>query len=130
MQVIDENLPASQRQLLRKWGIHFRVVGVDMAAPGTQDENLIPVLHRLAGPTFFTLDQHFFRADWAHGSHGLAWLDVADNEAAEFIRRFLRHPAFDTKAKRLGVVARVAAAGVRFWRKGNPHFQRVEWPVS
>jgi hypothetical protein len=129
MLVIDENLPASQRRLLRKWRIHFRAVGVDIAAPGTQDENLIPVLHQLAGPMFFTLDRHFFRADWAHASYGLAWLDVADDEAAQFIRRFLRHPAFDTQSKRLGVVGRVGAAGVRFWRKGQPHLQRLEWPI-
>ena len=129
MLVIDENLPASQRQLLRKWRLHFRAVGIDIAAPGMQDENLIPVLRKLAEPMFFTLDQHFFRADWVHASYGLAWLDVADNEAAEFIRRFLRHPAFDTQFNRLGVVARVGAAGVRFWRKGQPHLQRVEWSI-
>jgi hypothetical protein len=114
--------------LLRKWRIRVRAVGVDMAALGTQDENLIPVLHRLAQPIFFTLDQHFFRADWSHASYGLAWLDVADDEAAEYIRRFLRHPAFATQSKRLGVVARVGEAGVRFWRKGQPHLQRVKWP--
>ena len=129
MLVIDENLPASQRRLLRKWRIHFRAVGVDMAASGTQDESLIPILHHLAEPMFFTMDRHFFRADWAHGSYGLAWLDVADNEAAEFIRRFLRHPAFNTQSKRLGVVARVRGAGVCFWRKGQPHLQRVEWLI-
>ena len=128
MQVIDENLPASQRQLLRKWRIYFRTVGVDIAAAGTHDENLIPVLHKLAAPMFFTLDQHFYRADWAHASYGLAWLDVSDNEAAEFIRRFLRHPAFDTQSKRMGVVSRVCASGVHFWRKGQPNLQRVEWP--
>jgi hypothetical protein len=127
MQVIDENLPGSQRQLLRKWRIHFRAIGVDIAAPGTQDENLIPVLHKLAEPMFFTLDKHFFRANWAHAAYGLAWLDVANSEAAEFIRRFLRHPEFDTQTKRLGVVARVGADGVRFWRKGQPHLHRVKW---
>ena len=129
MHVIDENIPASQRQLLRKWRIHFRAVGIDFAARGTQDANLIPVLHKLPEPVFFTLDKDFFRADWADASYGLAWLDVADNEAAEFIRRFLRHSAFDTKSKRMGVVARVGEAGVSFWRKGQRHLQRVEWFV-
>jgi hypothetical protein len=129
MLVIDENIPASQRQWLRKWRIHFRAVGVEIATPGTQDEDLIPVLHKLAEPMFFTLDRHFFRADWAHASYGLAWLEVGDNEAAEFIRRFLRHSAFDTQSKRWGVVARVNAAGVRFWRKGQPHLLRVEWSI-
>ena len=30
MLVLDENLPASQRQLLRKWRIRVRAVGVDI----------------------------------------------------------------------------------------------------
>ena len=127
MLVIDENLPASQRQLLRKWRIRFRAIGVDVALPGTQDENLIPVLHKLPEPMFFTLDRHFFRADWAHASYGLAWLDVADNRAAEFIRRFLQSSAFATQSKRMGVVAHVDAVGVRYWRKGQPRLQRVAW---
>jgi hypothetical protein len=127
MLVIDENLPASQRQLLRKWRIRFRAVGVDVATPGTQDLDLVPILHTLAKPTLFTLDRHFFRADWAHVSYGLVWLDVNDSEAAEYIRRFLRHPAFDTKSKRLGVVARVGATDIHFWRKGQSHLRIVKW---
>lgn len=125
MLVIDENLPASQRHWLRKWRIPFRAVGVEIAAHGTADENLIPVLHTLAQPMFFTLDQHFFRADWAHDSYRLAWLDVPECEAADNIRRFLRHPTFDTQSKRLGVVARISRAEVRFWRKGQHRLQKV-----
>jgi hypothetical protein len=60
MLVLDENLPAGQQQLLRKWGIHFRMIGVDLADSGTDDDNLIPLLHRLPQPTFFTLDQDFY----------------------------------------------------------------------
>jgi len=127
MLVLDGNLPASQRQLLRKWRIRFRAVGVDIATSGTQDLDLIPILHTLAKPTFFTLDRHFFRADWAHASYGLVWLDVNDGEAAEDIRLFLRHLAFDTKSKRLGVVARIGTTDVRFWRKGQSHWRIVEW---
>jgi hypothetical protein len=56
MLVLDENLPADQRQWLRRWRIRFRVVGADAAGCGADDENLIPVLHRLPRPTFFTLD--------------------------------------------------------------------------
>jgi hypothetical protein len=115
MLVLDENLPAGQRQLLRRWRIRFRIVGVDVATWGTDDENLIPVLHRLPQSTFFTLDRDFSRADLAHASYGLVWLDVGDDHAAEFIRRFLRHPAFDTQAKRMGMVARVHSGGIVFW---------------
>lgn len=91
------------------------------------DENLIPVLHKLTEATFFTLDKDFFRADWTHTAYGLFWLDVADNEAAEFIRLVLKHAAFDTNTKRLGIVARVHTSGVQFWRKGKAGSQKVGW---
>lgn len=129
MLVLDENLPASQQRLLRKWRIRFRLVGGDVATRGTDDENLIPALHRLAQPTFFTLDHDFNRRDWAHAGYCLVWLDVPDDHAAKFIRRFLRHPAFEMQAKRMGVVARVHAGGVLFWRSKQRSPQSLVWPV-
>src|SRR5829696_6095853 len=105
MLVLDENLPAGQRRLLRKWRIEFRVIGEDLAFAGAKDENLIALLHRLAGPTFVSLDRDFHGAKLAHPNYCLAWLDVRGQHAAEFIRRFLRHPVFNSRAKRMGVVA-------------------------
>ena len=130
MLVLDENLPASQRLLLRKWRIRFRAIGVDVAVSGTEDENLIPALHRLPQPTFFSLDGDFYRRDWLHSDYCLVWLDVRRREAAEFIRRFLRHPTFRTQAKRMGVVARAHANGVTFWRARQAAAESVSWPSS
>ena len=130
MLVLDENLPAAQRLLLRRWRIRFRVVGLDLAAWGTDDENLIPALRRLPQPTFFSLDRDFCRPDWAHASYGLVWLDVADDRAAEFIRRFLRHPAFDTQAKRMGTVVRVHADGLSYWRVAQSAPTSAGWPAK
>jgi hypothetical protein len=127
MLIADENLPAGQRRWLRKWRIHVRVVGVDMALRGATDENLLPLLHRLPQPTFFTLDQDFYRSDWIHPAYCLVWLDVTDDRAAEFIRRFLRQPAFATKVKRMGIVARVHAGGVNYWQTRNRSLS-VLWP--
>lgn len=127
MLVLDENLPAGQQQLLRNWRIRFRVVGVDAASAGTRDENLMPVLHRLAAPTFFSLDHDFFRARWAHRNYALVWLDVADDRAAEVIRRFIRHPVFNTQARRMGVVARAHSGGILYWRVGGRSLQTVAW---
>ena len=126
--VLDENLPADQRQLLRDWRIRFRVIGIDVAARGTDDEHLLPVLQRLAQPTFCSLDGDFYRPDWAHSGYALAWLDVADDRAAEFIRRFLKHPAFDSQARRMGAVARVHAEGIGYWRVGSVSPISVPWP--
>src|SRR6266702_4349061 len=80
MLVLDENLPAAQRQLLRKWRIRFRVIGVDVASWGTDDENLIPVLHCLPQPSFFSLDRDFFRPNLAHGCFG--WRSAGDRGLA------------------------------------------------
>ena len=97
MLVLDENLPAGQRRLLRRWRIRFRVVGVEIARIGIADENLLPLLRSLPNPTLFSLDRDFYRADWMHSSYCLVWLNVADERAAEFIRRFLKHPRFALK---------------------------------
>lgn len=127
MLVLDENLPAGQRLLLRSWRIRFRVIGVDVATWGTDDANLLPVLHRLPQPTFFSLDQDFYRPDWAHGRYSLVWLDVRGRQSAEFIRRFLKHPAFDTQSKRLGIVARVHTGGILYWQAGQRAPKAVRW---
>ena len=127
MLVLDENLPAGQRHLLRKWRIRFRAIGGELGAAGTQDENLIPLLQRLAQPTFVSLDRDFYLPELEHDRYCLVWLNVWVNEAAEYIRRFLRHPSFDTRAKRMGLVVRVHAEGVSCWRAGRRLPQETPW---
>ena len=56
-----------------------------------------------------------------------AGIDVFDGEAARFIRAFLKHDAFDTAAKRSGLVARVHADGVHYWQRHRPALQSVLW---
>src|SRR5437763_13436674 len=119
MNVLDESIVAQQCEQLRQWRIPFRQVGVDLAAYGTLDENLIPLLHRLPQATFFSHDGDFFQGSLCHAHYALVYLDVPDTEEAKFIRLFLKHPAFNTQAKRLGVVARVRSSGIQFWRKGQ-----------
>jgi len=127
MNVLDENIVAEQRELLRRWRIPFRRIGEHLAVFGALDENLIPVLHRLPQPTFFTSYEDFFEPTLCHANYALVYLDVDDRQTAAFLRRFLRHSAFNTRAKRLGIVARVHADGVQFWRNGISGLQTVEW---
>ncbi len=128
MNILDENLVAQECDKLREWRIAFRQFGRHLSSCGTPDENLIPLLHRSPQPTFFTHDRDFFKASLCHSSYAVVFLDVSDAAAAEFIRRFLRHPAFDTNAKRLGIVARVQTGGVHFWKKGKPGLRFADWP--
>jgi hypothetical protein len=125
--VLDENLVVQQCEKLREWRIPFRQIGEQLAIQGISDENLLPILHRLPQPTFFTHDKDFFRVSLCHSNYAVVYLDVNDTTAAEYIRRFLRHPAFDTTVKRLGIVARVRTNGVQFWKKGRRQLRLVGW---
>ena len=56
MNILDENVPASQQVLLRNKRLVLRQIGLDLGRNGMQDAEIIPLLHQLDRPTFFTLD--------------------------------------------------------------------------
>jgi hypothetical protein len=125
--LLDENIPLDQRDLLAGWGVPCRVIGQDIAKLSIGDDNIITMLHRLKQPTLFTRDEDFFKRDLCHAGYALVWLDLAPTEAAMFIRRFLRHSRFRTKAQRLGVVARAHHDGIQFWQRNRVALQRETW---
>lgn len=57
MNLLDENIPQEQLDLLQLWGFRCRAVGRDLAALSIGDDNLVPLLHRLKQPTLFTRDR-------------------------------------------------------------------------
>ena len=60
MNVLDENIFELHRQQLEAWNIRVRQVGVDIGKLGMDDrEEIIPLLHALRRPTFFTRDRDF-----------------------------------------------------------------------
>ena len=87
MNLLDENIPFEQRDLLEAWGIRCRVIGQDIAELSIADENIIALMHHLKQPTLFTRDEHFFNRRLCHAAYGLVWLDAVPEEAAFFIRR-------------------------------------------
>lgn len=127
MNLLDENIPLEQRDLLRAWGVHCRVIGQEVAPLGIGDDNIIVLLHHLKSATLFTRDEDFFKRDLWHAAYGLVWLDVAPEEAAMFVRRFMRQPLFRTKASRGGMVARAHHDGIHFWQRKRAALQSVKW---
>lgn len=127
MNILDENIAASQWQLLRASRIHVRQIGYDIARKGVTDEAIIPLFHSIGGVTFFTHDDDFYKRELCHASYCLAHLDVGQYEVARFVRAFLKHPAFNTQAKRMGKVIRVGAAGLRVWRLHTDIEQVMGW---
>src|SRR5437667_1380486 len=114
MLIVDENISEIEVWRLREWHISVRQVGPDVAPASTTDENIIPVLHRLEQPTLFTRDRDFWNRTLCHSRYCLVFTDIPEHEGeiAACIRRFLRHPAFNTKAKRMGKVVRVHFGGI------------------
>ena len=116
MNLLDENIIASQRELLRSWKVSIRQIGFDLEQKGLKDDELISLLHKHRRTTFFTRDLGFYDRRLRHPRYCLACLAVSKDEVAVFIRRLLRHEDFKSHAQRLGLVMLVSQTGIRYWR--------------
>jgi len=128
MILLDEQMREDQGQLLSRWGIRFRQVGREIIPAGTRDPDIIPWLHSLKRPTFFSHDRWFFKQRLCHRSYCLVWLDFADLEAAVFIRRFLRHPTFRRHRDRMGRVIRLSHERIDYWEHVGAGKLTLHWP--
>ncbi len=128
MNILDENIPFGQRQPLADRGIHFRQIAREIGREGLDDrEQIIPMLHRLRRPTFFTRDQDFYKPELRHPGYCLVYLDVLPGQVAEYIRRFLRHKAFRTQAQRMGKVIRLRHGGIGCWQVKLEAERALSW---
>lgn len=128
MIVVDENVIASQCELLRTWRIPFRQIGHDLGHPGMDDrEEIIPLLHRPPQATFFTRDPDFYDRVLCHSSYCIVVLSVRKDETAHYLRNYLRHRSFNTRAKRMGCVVRVNPVQIRCWKRGVEWEEIIPW---
>jgi hypothetical protein len=128
MIVVDENIPEDQCQLLRKWRFHIQQIGQDVGQQGMKDqEHVLPLLHKLNRPTFFTHDLDFFAHNLCHDAYCLVCLDVSQNEGALFVRGVLRHPSFRTNAKRKGAVIRASPVGLTVLHPNASKADHIPW---
>lgn len=127
MIILDENILDGQRLLLEAWGLPASQIGFNLGHKGLKDENVVVLLREQRNPTFFTRDGGFFHRDLRSRSYCLVVMNVGQNEVAGFIRRFLRHPSFDTWAKRAGRVVRISRAGLAVWRQRAQAEVHMSW---
>jgi hypothetical protein len=125
--ILDENIPESQWQLLRSWRIRALLIGRDISEKGIKDENLAGLLIQQRRPTFVTRDEGLYSRKLCHARYCLVYLAVRPNESASFVRRFLRHPRLNTRARRLGAVIRVSSAGLQMWRLHETRESVLSW---
>jgi hypothetical protein len=127
MNVLDESVPRDQADLLRLWGVRFRLIAGELAQPGIADEDIVPLLRRLKQPTLLSRDGDFFDRKLAHPRYSLVFFDVLPAETAFFIRRFLRHRLFRTSSQRLGKVIRVQSSHIEYWTRTAERPMTIKW---
>jgi len=128
MNILDENIGEDQRKRLERWRIRVRQIGVDLGRKGMKDQNqVIPLLHSLKQPVLFTGDLRLYKAELVHKAYCIVCISCRPKESAYFIRRVLRHPSFNTKAKRMGTVVCVSDVGLRAWRVGKEQELILKW---
>ncbi len=99
----------------------------EIGRKGIKDREIIPLLHQLSQPTFFTRDDGFYERKLCHTGYCLVYLDVRKEEVATFVRRVLRHRAFKTKAKRMGKVIRASHVGLSVWNLHAEKEEHFDW---
>lgn len=127
MNILDENIIESQCQLLRSWRIPFRQIGFNIGREGMKDREIIPLLHQMRRPTFFTRDGDFYNRNLCHANYCLVYLAVRKDEVAVFIRRLIKHNEFDTVSKRMGTVIRVSHVGLSVWLLHKESIIHYDW---
>jgi hypothetical protein len=126
--ILDHNLSQDQVDQLRRWKLHCEQIGFQVGRPEWDDQQeILRYLHRVRSATFFTRDDDFFRARLCHANYCLVFVDVPETETASFIRRFLRHPAFKTKAQRCGKVVKLSPRNITWWVAGKRRWQTLIW---
>jgi hypothetical protein len=128
--LLDENILDSQRVLLAAARVATRQIGLDIGRKGMKDEEIVVLMRRRRNITFFTRDAGFYQRGLRHHRYCLVVMNVAQNEVATFVRRFLRHPDFETQVKRTGRVVRVSHGGLAVWRLRSQSEVHTAWSPS
>jgi hypothetical protein len=126
--ILDHNIPNDQAAQLQRRRVRFRQIGFEVGRPEWDDQQeILRFLHATKQITFFTRDLGFFRAPLRHANYCLVALTVPVLETAQYISKLLRHPDFNTRAKRNGRVVRVSTKSIAFWEIGRMQQRTIHW---
>jgi hypothetical protein len=125
-QVLDELFDESIYEQLKARRIAIDKIGAGFGKTGWLDEHILHALHG-SEKTFHTRDHGFYRRSHAHSSYCLVYYDVPLGEMSEYVRRFLRHPQFNTHAKRLGKVIKITTQRIEVWQRNHLTKAILRW---
>ena len=123
--VLDENVHQLHYRTLRR-RFSMVKVGDGFGYSSMSDENIRNELHG-SKQTFHTRDQDFYKPRFRHPTCCLAFYDVKKQDFVSCVQRFLRHPRFNTRNKRMGKVVRVTLEHIEVWEIHRQNREIVEW---
>ena len=115
MYLLDENITKDQRELLERWHFHVKQIGIDFEVKGIKDEQIVTLLQQTSGILFITRDNDFFKKEYCHSKYCLVFLDLGKYEVAYFIRKFLKHPSFNSSRKRMRKVIKISQTFIQYY---------------
>jgi len=97
-----------------------------------KDDRVPVLLRELAYPTFIAIDEagfwHRHLCSNAYCILCFAFSDAQQELIPSLLRRLLQLPEFKTKANRMGKVARVSQANIKYYQSGDQTLRVVNWP--
>lgn len=96
-----------------------------------KDDNIPTLLGQQRQPTFVTIDEHDFwqkiAIDPRYCVVCFAFSDSQAKAIPPLLRRLLRHPAFRTKAQRMGHMIRVTSTAVSYYTWNDRRVRTIDW---
>lgn len=120
--VLDDQLDVQLlRPALRGW---MKSIRLQDLRPGEQilDDRVPDLLLALKQPTFVTIDRGFWTRKLCHARYCILYFALAKDQQMHIpslLRRLFRLDGFETRAARMGKVARIVRRNVTFWEGGQ-----------
>lgn len=132
MIVLDEQLQGPHiRDAVSQW-YPGTVISITELRPGTviKDDAIPALLSREPKPTFVTINESDFWLKVPISTRFcvvcVALPDFRMKEVPDLLRRLLRHPEYQTKTKRMGLVVRLSATEAAFYSTADPATRAIK----
>jgi hypothetical protein len=98
-----------------------------------KDDRVPVLLRELSSPTFITIDEAgFWRRNMCSQAYCILCFALSDAQQElipSLLRQLLRLPEFKTKTNRMGKVARISLANIKYYQAGDNKMHVLAWPT-
>jgi hypothetical protein len=130
--LLDEHLSRTEVLMpLRRWTTAQKIE--DLVSDETlKDDRIFQILRNQKQPTFVTLDAGFFYRRYRDRRYCIIYFVLLRQEQSRLprlLRQLFRLQEFNTKAARMGKIARVSGEKVEFWQVGDEKKRIAKLPA-